>query len=173
MRDEPGESRSRDRTWTAGSPTRRDAAPYCPAGWGRSGLPRGAWTTFALCVLIFTGTESYAEVERHTVRSAAGQVSTPDEQSGVGLPPGCKIRIERWEDSCIEETTGPHGDDLDRLEEVVVDFDQFSLARRQRDKDHLVYRSSEAFGPQFSLVVVEPRTRAFNLGLHLRFEYAF
>ncbi len=173
MRDEPGESRSRDRTWTAGSPTRRDAAPYCPAGWGRPGLPRGAWTTFALCVLIFTGTESYAEVGRHTVRSAAGQVSTPDEQSSVGLTPGCKIRIERWEESCIEKITQPDEDALDRVEEVVVDLDRLSLARRQRDKDHLVYRSSDAFGPRFSLIVVEPRTRAFNLGLHLRFDYAF
>ncbi len=100
-------------------------------------------------------------------------MATPAKLSGRGPASGCSIHVERWEGSCFQKTTEPDRGALDRVLGIVVDFDRFSLARRQRDRDHLAYRSSETFGPQFSHVVMEPRTRAFNLGLHLRFEYAF
>ncbi len=61
MLDESGQSRSACRTRTTLSPTRRDAAPYGTVRRGRAGLPRGALTVHGLGVVMFTGTETYAE----------------------------------------------------------------------------------------------------------------
>lgn len=169
MPDVSGQARSASRTRSTGSPTRRHARQGDAAGDGGGGLVRSAWAAVALCVVIFTGADSYAEAGGRAVPSDE-LVPTPSELS---LAPACVIRVERWVDSCIEESQWSNQEALEDVADDVVDLDQFSLSRRHRDKDHLVYRSSEGFGPQFSFVVVEPRTRAFNLGLHLRFEYAF
>ncbi len=166
-------SRAADRTWWPGYAAPHDAAQHGRAWRGRAWVLRSSLTVLALCVAVFTGTESHAEAWEATASSGAKPVTTPAEASAPGRATGCDIRVERWKDSCIEETRRPEEKPLDREPEMVVEFDRVSPASRQRDKDHLVYQSSKAFGPQFSLVVVEPRTRAFNLGLHLRFEYAF
>lgn len=173
MVDESRERRSQDRTWSAGSATPPDAGQHGIAGHGRARLFPIGWLAISLCVGILTGSATYAEAGTTARVRRADSVTPTAERSPTLLPPGCDIRIERWEESCIENPGQADADASDPVPDVVVDLDRFSLARQQRDKDHLVYRSSKASGPQFSVVVVEPRTRAFNLGLHLRFEYAF
>ena len=64
---------------------------------------------------------------------------------------------------------GSPADDFPSNDEIEI----YLSARELLDKDHMVYTSPAKSGISSVVVVTEPRTRGFRLGVQFRLEYSF
>ncbi len=68
-----------------------------------------------------------------------------------------------------KQVHGSPADDLPSNDEIEI----YLSARELLDKDHMVYTSPAKSGISSVVVVTEPRTRGFRLGVQFRLEYSF
>ena len=136
---------------------------------------RGTFRTTlpAMALVMLMNTAGYAAANSTTFGERLAEALWGAPTTDLAESSGCLEGTDGWEYSCADHNwlqTLEHGssaDDLSRNDEIEIHLS----ASEVLDKDHKVYTSTDTFGLSSTVVVTEPQTRGFQLGVQFWLQY--